>query len=387
MASMITAMYQQVQALPNQMALLTQQVQDISFQAPPVAAPPLLPEPVSTATSCPKIPAPKPYAGDPHACRGFLKIQFEMAPQQYSTGRKKVAYACSLLTGKALASPIWELRPDITHDYAAFRRDFRQVFDTPAHQETASDSLLELSQGRYSVAQYALEFRTIAAETQWGQEALVSVFWRGLTDSVKDELTSQPRPGLLEGLISQANRVDQRLQVCRVQHQLSRFMPFRAPFPRFSPTPGPTFSPVPALEAPEPMQLGFQRSWTPIQQARQTGGLCYYCGSSEHLVREYPLRPGNDQTQVLPSAPPLRHLSTPAREEISWTKPSLNRKQGDDWKVESQKAPKKTPTAHQNKELKTFIKDYIKKKMRTNKKLLHNNPTRFRHLSALSQGE
>ncbi|XP_075465126.1 uncharacterized protein LOC142499531 [Ascaphus truei] len=249
MASMMTTMYQQVQALTDQMALLTQQVQDLSFQAPPVAAPPLSAEPVSTATSGQKIRAPKPYAGDPHACRGFLnqcEIQFEMAPQQYSTGRKKVAYVYSLLTGNALAwaSPIWELRPEITRDYAAFRQDFRQVFDTPARQETASDSLLELSQRRRPVAQYTLAFRTIAAETRWDQESLVSVFWRGLTDSVKDELASQTRPGLLEELISKPFEWISAFRYARAQHQHPRFVPFRAPFPRFSSTTGPAVCPL-----------------------------------------------------------------------------------------------------------------------------------------------
>ncbi|XP_075432263.1 protein LDOC1-like [Ascaphus truei] len=147
----LSALIVQNQTMSTQISDLAQRLTNLSLQgAPPSVSSQSEPGSLGAATPETKIPAPKPYAGDPQACRGFLnqcEVQFEMAPlHQFTTGRKKVAYVYSLFTGGALvwASPIWELRPKITQDYALFRQEFQQVFDTPARQDTASSSLLLL---------------------------------------------------------------------------------------------------------------------------------------------------------------------------------------------------------------------------------------------------
>ncbi|XP_075471526.1 protein LDOC1-like [Ascaphus truei] len=134
----LSALVVQNKTMSTQISDLAQRLTNLSLQgAPPSVSSPSQPRSLGTATPETKIPAPKPYAGDPQACRRFLnqrEVQFEMALLQFTTGRKKVAYVYSLLTGGALAwaSPIWELRPEITQDYALFRQEFQQVFDTPA---------------------------------------------------------------------------------------------------------------------------------------------------------------------------------------------------------------------------------------------------------------
>ncbi|XP_075439049.1 uncharacterized protein LOC142481545 isoform X2 [Ascaphus truei] len=202
----ISTLIQQNQAMADQIVALTCQMAKLSAlvpEAPVPLSPPQAAEPVRPSSQDVKIPPPKPYAGNPQECRGFLnqcEVQFEVAPLQYDTSRKKVAYMYNLLTGSALAwaSPVWELRPNLTRDYLAFKGEFRQVFYSPARREMASVSLLQITQRRRSVTQYAVEFHTLAAETNWGQEPLVSIFWQGLSESIKDELARQPRPDQLE---------------------------------------------------------------------------------------------------------------------------------------------------------------------------------------------
>ncbi|MGL4416151.1 MAG: hypothetical protein ACRCT0_01595 [Plesiomonas shigelloides] len=78
-----------------------------------------------------------------------------------------VAFVCSLLTGKALdwATAVW--RVDAFPTFQSFLTLFRTVFDHSANGESAEERLLAISQGAHTVAEYALDFRTLAAETGW----------------------------------------------------------------------------------------------------------------------------------------------------------------------------------------------------------------------------
>ncbi|XP_075444753.1 retrotransposon-derived protein PEG10 [Ascaphus truei] len=256
----------------------------------PTFPPPPLASPVNPCSSDPRLPAPHRYSGDPLECRGFLNqcfIQFELTPSRFPSSRTKVAYIVSLLTGDALAwaSPIWEQRTDLTQDIGRFTKEFRRVFDTPGRKITAASSLLHISQGDRPVARYALEFRKVAAETAWNDEALSSVFWQDLSEQLKDELAAHEHPSDLEGLIAICIRVDQRLQERRSErshhHQVKpRTSLIHSSFPE-----------VPATDVPEPMQLGGNKLSTSKKQRRRSVGLCLYCGNSGHFVPQCPLKP------------------------------------------------------------------------------------------------
>ena len=70
-------------------------------------------------------------------------------------------------------------------------------------------------------------FRQLASDTNWGEEALVSQFYWGLRDDVKDLLLSLPDPQTLNKAISQAVKCDNRLfQRCQDQcpkYQVTRY--------------------------------------------------------------------------------------------------------------------------------------------------------------------
>ena len=70
----------------------------------------------------------------------------------------------------------------------------RSVFDHPVRGKEASHSLLQLRQGSRSVASFAVEFRTLAAESGWNEEALQGVFQNALSSKLKDRLTSWKNP-------------------------------------------------------------------------------------------------------------------------------------------------------------------------------------------------
>ena len=84
-----------------------------------------------------------------------------------------------------------------------------------------------LHQGLRSVAEYAIEFRTLSAENGWNEESLQAGFSHGLSELIKDELVSYPEPTKLEDLISRAIRVDNHLheRTRERQHHFSNNSP------------------------------------------------------------------------------------------------------------------------------------------------------------------
>ncbi|KAL6463648.1 hypothetical protein MHYP_G00280390 [Metynnis hypsauchen] len=173
--------------------------------AAPVLASPLPPTDPTPIRGDALVANPERYAGDPETCRGFLlqcSLVFEQQPSRFPTERSKVAYMISLLTGRALAwaTSLWERASPDTASGESFMRAMRTAFHNPRGGREAAPRLLALSQGTCSVADYAIEFRTLAAESGWNEEALMAVFQQGLNGRLKDELTTRELPSTLEGL-------------------------------------------------------------------------------------------------------------------------------------------------------------------------------------------
>ena len=97
---------------------------------------------------------------------------------------------------------MWERSSAVSFDYFAFIKEMRRVFDHPVRGKEASQRLLHLRQGSRSVASFAVEFRTLAAESGWNKEALQGVFLNVLSDDIKDQLTSQEESAGLDELIA-----------------------------------------------------------------------------------------------------------------------------------------------------------------------------------------
>lgn len=51
--------------------------------------------------------------------------------------------------------------------------------------------LLSLRQGSHSVAEFSVEFRTMAADSGWNDKALQGLFLSGLSEQLKDELAAR----------------------------------------------------------------------------------------------------------------------------------------------------------------------------------------------------
>ncbi|KAK3521631.1 hypothetical protein QTP70_014728 [Hemibagrus guttatus] len=154
------------------------------------------------------------------------------------------------------------------------------AFDRLLREQGGKDvsvQLLELHQGSDTAADYAIKFRTLAAQSGWNDAALLAVFREGLNPADTDTT--------LFLFIGTAIRLDN----LRLQHLMSTF-------PRHQPQRHTGFQ-APKEEVPEPMQLGrSQVSKQERQRQRHTDmRLCYYCGQPGHQVYRCPEKPSTSQ--------------------------------------------------------------------------------------------
>lgn len=151
----------------------------------------------------------------------------------------------------------------------------------------------------------------MATECGWDDKALQGIFFRGLSEEVKDELAARDETSTLEELISLSVRLDNRLRERRRERAVRHSSPIaltcsRSPRQPESPSAAthcessstPSAS-TPASSSEEPMQLGRLRLTSEERQRRLSHGLCIYCGQAGHILLNCPTRPKDRAHQSL----------------------------------------------------------------------------------------
>lgn len=119
------------------------------------------------------------------------EFDFEFQSAVFPSDRAKVAYIILSLSGraKAWATAEWTRRSAICNSLPLLIDTVKQIFQSVTPGQEAAKALGALRQGKRSVLGYAIEFRTLAAESGWNQPALVDAFYNSLTDNLKHHLT------------------------------------------------------------------------------------------------------------------------------------------------------------------------------------------------------
>ena len=184
------------------------------------------------------------------------------------------------------------------------------VFDYPITSHDVSKQLLSLRQGPSSLANYSVEFRTLAAELGWDDGALQIIFLKGLNDTVKDCLVGRAETESLQELIALAIKIDNRLRERRRERVLTPAAHGSVissaaainPFPQ-----GLSKAKTHHLTQPdsptgqeEPMQLGCQQLTLAGRSRRFKEGLCIYCGKPGHQLDTCTLRLNSTPHQSQP---------------------------------------------------------------------------------------
>lgn len=278
----------QCQDFKSSIQELTQKVSQLTLSASATSTASLHASSALSRFTEPRMPPPERFSGDASTCRAFLtqcSIQFSLQPSAFPSEETKVAYVISLLTGQALrwATAEWERGSAIRFSFSDFAAELRRVFDPVRPEKEAARLLASLRQGDKSVDQYAIEFRTLAADTKWNESACFDLFYQGLSERLKDELAARDLPSTLHALIDLASRIDRRLRERRRERTVvGSYM---------SP---PNLFPLPARsgseQTAEPMQLGRTRLTPEERERRYKQGLCFYCSNQGHQVRDCPVK-------------------------------------------------------------------------------------------------
>lgn len=244
----------------------------------------------------PRLTPPELFKGEPDQCRPFLTqcdIHFQLQPSSFPSERSKVAYAISLLAGKAKTwgTNEWQRNSSSVFSFAGFSKELCRVFDPVLPEREAARRLFSVKQGSRRVTEYIIEFHAIANGSHWNEEALTDAFYRGLSNEIKDGLATKRYPDSLQDLEDIATRVDLRL-LERARELNQR--PYRRPRPlgesvtRYELTT--SRPPSPPVPQGEPMQIGRSRLTPEERERRRHQHLCFYCGQASHVISNCPLK-------------------------------------------------------------------------------------------------
>lgn len=298
---------QQLHHLSTHLPSSTSSASEASAPAPVSSSPePPAPSQIPSSVREPFVPVPEPYSGDLGSCSQFLlkcSLVFELQPSSYPSDKAKIAFIVNLLRGRAAkwATALWSSSSSVLSSFEVFSSELKKVFDHPVRGREATRRLLTLTQGSQSVANYSIEFRILARECGWDESALMGIYQKGLSESLKDELAVRDEPASLEELISLSIRLDNRLRE-RARERVGkpqRLVPL-VDTPPTSPVAAATASGLPPSspgETEEPMQLGRAHLDPQERQRRMAKRLCIYCGEAGHFIASCP-QSGNSRTHL-----------------------------------------------------------------------------------------
>ncbi|KAI2661215.1 Transposon Tf2-9 polyprotein [Labeo rohita] len=275
-ATMLTRHQQQLEHLTALTEQLVRAVQGLQIATPPAAPPPTASPPPAAppVTASPRLAFPEKFDGTPGKCKGFLlqcTLFVNQQPHLYPTDEGRIAFVCSLLTGKALewATAVWDL-------------GFKEVFQPSPESSEAGEQIMALRQGRRTAAEYALDFRTLAAQSGWNDGPLKLHYRKGLQQDLQVELACRDENLSLSQYIELSIRVDNVMRARKPSRAFTAFPP----------------SPSIPMASPEPMQLGVTKLSAEERERRLRNNLCLYCGQAGHIRSTCPTRPPRPPASV-----------------------------------------------------------------------------------------
>ena len=196
----------------------------------------------------------------------------------------------TLLTGQALSwfAPLFEKNAAILGNFEAFLGAFSEAFGEYDKIRSPTTKIRNLRQGTRSASNYASKFRQLACDINWDEPALISQFYSGLQNGVKDLLLTLSNPLALDEAIDQAVKCDNRLferkqdkRIWTTPHQPSEYSASSTSAHAIKYT---------KAEATQIDATRFEPLTEQEKKRRREENLCLYCGQLGHRASNCPLK-------------------------------------------------------------------------------------------------
>lgn len=161
-------------------------------------------------------------------------IHFQFQHSVFCSEQAKVGFIISLLTGpaQAWATAEWSRASPTCSSYQVFSKELIKVFDPSKPDKEAALKLSDIRQGSRSVANYSIEFNAKSFHSQSAKSVLFTIFYKALSEKVKNELTVRELPGRLDGLIDLAIHINRRIREQAKEHSRSHPLSHSSPLRR-----------------------------------------------------------------------------------------------------------------------------------------------------------
>ena len=287
---------QLIKTLIDSVAQISDQLTALNGASPSQPPPPpavAAPAPPANPPAEPHIPPPAKYSGNPDTCRNFLtqvRLVFNAQPVRYQQETAKIAYVASLLEGPPLTyfNALYEQGSPAVQSFFLLETELKRVYDHPIRGQQAGQQLLRLRQGRRSVREFASEFRSLAVESGWNDQALLTAFQSGLNRTIGREIALRQEQLSLDAAITTAIRISDQMAQWLVEP--SPLRPAVSPVGANRVPPALLPSEAAGATGEEPMQVGRTQLSPEERQRRMSEGRCLYCGQLGHIIATCPLK-------------------------------------------------------------------------------------------------
>jgi len=229
------------------------------------------------------------------AFKAKLNVVFQRFENAFSTDNQRINYALSCMSGP----PLEHLAPIFNKDvadtegllksYDTFMNSIDAAYGDRLSIQEAEDKIRFLKQ-KGTMQEYISEFATLQGRIRWNQDALVSQFKFGLSESVRVLLQNQWHSLTTMKEVSEAATT--AYQNLRVGGSRRPFNQNVWPRPGQQHRPSQPHRPSPPAAAPGPndMELGAMRGPLTAQEKerRRKDRLCLYCGQANHFANSCP---------------------------------------------------------------------------------------------------